>query len=411
MEGRFSAALAVFLSALTAAPAAGQEACPAPDAPVAQPYRWYPKLDLARIPFHVAAGPWGARAPIAAPSAPVTGRNVLVNSAADFAAEAARPGTQITVTAQFVGPVTIASDVQDLDIVVPPGHRIAQLTIGRYAPPSATQRVRIRGTSPGRHSGGVVGSIVFASTGAIRDIIIDGVDLNGADGRGGNLLWQFVKEAERVAIVNVRGHGVGPGSLGGGTDMVIAGNRILSAARSREENGYPEGWGIRAGGTRIAIFDNRIDGTRYHRIRVHPEPGAPQYAWVANNTFVDPNEGRILSAFNYSGTNQRFAALWGVCNKVYAHSTCLTPSFDGQHAAYATLTHNAFFGNLSRATQQTLQSIHGSGRDYLTGNTFSPWRAPPPWDGPGDPTVVPLPPIDPSRQRPAGGGLHCPPPS
>lgn len=411
MGGFSLAALAALLAALTVSAAFAQGACPAPDARVAQPYRWYPKLDLSRVPFHVAAGPWGPRAPIAAPAEPMTNRNVRVNSAAEFIAEAARPGTQITLGAQFIGPVMVTSDVSDLDVIVPPGHRIARLTIGRYSPPSATQRVRIRGTTPGTHSGGVVGSIVFASTGAIRDIIIDGIDLNGDDGNGGNLLWHFVKDAERVAIVNVRGHGVGPGSLGGGSDMVIAGNRIITAARSREINGYPEGWGIRAGGTRIVVFDNRIDGSRYHRVRVHPEPGPPQYAWVAGNTFVDPFEGRILSAFNYFGTRQRYAALWGICNRVYAHSTCVTPSFDGQHADYAMLTHNAFFGNLNRTTQQTVQAMHGSGRDYLTGNTFSPWRAPPAWDGPGDPTVVPLPPVDPTRQRPAGAGLHCPPPS
>lgn len=411
--GGYALAVSVALLLSVVAPARAQPAapamCPAAGAPVKEPYRWYPQLDLARIPFHAAAGPWGPKAPVTPPEAPVTRRNVLVTSAADFAAEARQPGTRITVAAQYIGPVTIATEITDLDIVVPPGHRVARLIIGRHTPPSVTARVRIRGTTPGKHSGGVVGGIMFASMGAIRDVIIDGVDLNGDDGHGGNLLWHFVRDAERVAIVNNRGHGVGPASLGGGSDVVIAGNRIFSGARSREVNGYPEGWGIRDGGSRLVVFDNRIDGTRYHRIRVHPIAAPPQYAWVANNTFVDPFEGRILSASNYTGTSQKYSALWGICNQVYAYSTCMTPSFDGLHAQYARLTHNAFYGNLTRATQQALQAQHG-GHDYVTGNSFSPWRAPPAWDGPGDPTAVPLPSIDPGRQKPPGGGPSCPPP-
>jgi hypothetical protein len=330
-----------------------------------------------------------------------------------LAAEARIPGSLITVGAQVIGPVSITSDVSDLDIVVPPEHRISQLVIGRYAPPSKTQRVRIRGAVPGAHSGGLIGRITFASTSAITDIIIDGVDLNGDDGRGGNLLWDFVRAAERVAVVNIRGHSVGPASLDqqGGVDIVIAGNRLMSGARPREVNGYPEGWGIRAGG-RIVVYDNRIDGTRYHRVRVHPEAGPVQYAWVANNTFVDPYEARIFSVFNASGhTSYRYAAVWAVCNRVYAHSKCMSPSFDGMHADYAMLTHNTFFGTITEATQRALQAAHGPGRDYLSDNTFSAWQPPPAWEAPGDPTTtVPLPPLKSERYNAALAFTSCPPP-
>jgi hypothetical protein len=402
------AALTLACPGSAAAQATKAAECRAPGAAVAEPYRWYPALDLARIPFHVGSGEWGPRASITAPEAPATTRTVGVSSAAQLASAALVPGTRITVEADFIGHATLAGDVSDIDIVIPKGHRIAQLTIGRYTPPSSTRRVRIRGTTPGQHSGGVVGSIVFLSA-AAADVIIDGVDLNGEDGKGGNLLWHFAGRVQRAAVVNVRGHGVGAIAVQRGTDIVIAGNSLRSGARTREENGYLEGWGIR-GGDRLVVFDNRMEGTRYHRVRVHPEPGPPQYAWLADNVFVDRHEARIFSAFNTVGTPHRYAGVWAVCNRVYAHSTCLLPSFDGQHAGYARLTSNAFFGSFSETLQRALQQQHGSGRDYVSGNRFSAWREPPAWDGPGDATAVPLPPIRPERHNPRLGFKPCPAP-
>ncbi len=323
--------------------AASQPAvCPAPGAPVAEPYRWYPKLDLSRIPFHTAAGPWGPRAPITAPAPPVTRRTVEVTSAAQLAAEARIPGTQIVVAADYIVHAAAIGDVTDVDIVVPRGRVVGQLSIGRNNPPSTTQRVRIRGSTPGVHSGGLIGAITFHSV-LMTDIIIDGVDLNGADGNGGTTLFHFGREPMRAAVVNNRGHGVGPASLHtGGVDVVIAGNRFVSGARPREVNGYGEGWGIRGGGG-IVVFDNRIDGTSYHRVRVHPRPGPPQYAWVADNTFVDPNEARIFNAFDVAKDGSRYSGVWAVCNRVYAHSTCMGPSFQARDALYVSLTSNAFF--------------------------------------------------------------------
>jgi hypothetical protein len=380
--------------------------CPAAGAPVAEPYRWYPSLDLARIPFHRAAGPWGPRAAIVAPEPPVTQRNVRVSSASQLASEAQVPGATITVDAQYVAHVALSGDVKDLDLVVPAGRTIAQLTIGRFNSFSKVQRIRIRGTTPGSHSGGLIGMITFLAPAA--DVIIDGVDLNGADGEGGSLLWNFPRGVERLAVVNVRGHSAGPGSLQQtGKDIVIAGSRLMTGARPREVNGYSEGWGIRAG-DRLVVFDNRIDGTRFHRVRVHPEDGGPQYAWVADNVLVDPHEARIFSAFNRGGQSLRYAAVWAECNRVYAHSTCMPPSFDGKDANYAMLTSNTLFGSITEELQRSVQAAHGPGRDYLSGNKFSRWQAPPAWDGPGDPTVIPLPPVKPSRHNPAHASAPCP---
>lgn len=394
----------------------GALACPAHGASVAEPYRWYPSLDLARIPFHVAAGPWGPRVPITAPSPPVTRRSVRVTSAAQLASEALIPGTLITVDADYIGHAVLFGNVSDVDIVVPPGRRVAQLTIGSYTPRSTTQRVRIRGTTPGVHSGGVIGNIVFLSNPA-TDVIIDGVDLNGDDGNGGGWLWNFGWPAERVAVVNVRGHAVSDGGgMNGGVDVVIAGNRITTGARPSEVVGAGGGWGIR-GGDRIVVYDNRIDGNRFHRVRVHPIAGRLQYAWVANNTFVDPHEARIFSTWNLDMNKNnldRYAAVWAICNRVYAHSTCMPASFDGQHASYAMLTSNTLFGSMTENTRRNLQDHLGPGHDYLSGNKFSPWQAPPAWEAPGDPTTtVPLPAVKPERYNVAFRhlpNLKCPAP-
>jgi hypothetical protein len=412
-RGASSAVLAVAILANPVGEVMGQpvqvSSCPMAGAAVAEPYRWYPSLDLGRIPFHVAAGPWGPRAPIEPPAAPVTRRTVEVSSASQFAAEARNPGTTIVVAVSYIGPVTLLADVVDIDIVVPRGRTIAQLTIGRYNPPSTTRRVRIRGTTTGVHSGGVVGNITFHSS-PLMDIIIDGVDLNGADGNGGSALWQFSRPVDRVAVVNVRGHSVGPATVHqrGGTDIVIAGSRIMSGARSREVNGYVEAWGIR-GGDRVVIFDNRIEGTRYHLVRVHPRPGPAQYAWVGNNVFIDRHEARIFNAFDV-GDGARYAAVWAVCNQVFAHSACMSPSFQARDAAYAMLTSNAFFGSITEASQRQAQSLEGPHRDYVTGNTFATWQAPPAWTPPGDPGAIPLPPAIPGRYNAALAVKPCPPP-
>lgn len=385
--------------------------CPAPGTPVAEPYRWYPALDLARIPFHTAAGPWGARARIASPAPPVTHRTVHVTSAAQLATEALTRGTIIIVAAEFIGPAIILGDVQDVDIVVPRGRTLAQLGVGRFNPPSVTRRFRIRGTTPGEHSGGVVGNIGFHSD-PVTDVIIDGVDLNGADGSGGNVLWQFARNPERVAVVNIRGHAVGAASQQiGGNDMVFAGNRIMAGARPREVNGKANftGWVIR-GGDRIVVHDNRFESTRYHLIRVHPRPGPLQYAWVSNNTLVDRHEARIFNAFDL-GHGSRIAAVWVTCNQIYAHSTCHPPSLQATGAQYAVLANNTFYGSFTDSFQHRAQSREGANRDYLTGNTYLPWREPPAWTAPGDPaTAVPLPPVNPLVHDPSLRVGPCPPP-
>ncbi|MCC6526462.1 MAG: hypothetical protein IT373_27690 [Polyangiaceae bacterium] len=354
-----------------------------------EPYRWYPALDLATVPFH-------ATSPVRAPDPPATTTTVHVSDAPGLVAAALVPGTEVVVDADIAGPIIVFGEVVDVDIVVPVGVTLGQLILGVISPPSRVERVRVRGSTPGTHSGGVVGLIMTPDGG--DHIILDGIDLNGGTPDG--LLYQLGTSG-RVAIVNVRGHAAGAGSLGRASDLVVAGSTFRTSVRARSVNGFSEGWGLRHVPDRFVLYQSRIDGTRYHRVRLHPEPGATQYAYVAENTFVDPYEARILWGADVAGNGARLAGMWAHQNQIYAHTTCFTPSFEAADADLADLTGNVFHGSFTATLQQAVQDAHGPGHDYVTGNVFEAWQAPPAWPAPGDPGQIPLPPVDAQACNPA----------
>jgi hypothetical protein len=329
-----------------------------------------------------------------------------VTTAAELEREGLVPGSEITVGANIDATVTLLGDVTDLDLIVPPGITMRNIYVGRASPPSVSRRVRVRGTTPGMHSGGTLGTVTFFSQ--MEDAILDGVDLNSADGgQNGLAFYLATNDGARFAIVNNRAHAVGSISLQGDVvDLVVAGNNFVSGARSREANGFPEAWGLRAG-RRLVVFDNRIEGNRYHRVRVHPGDQAGEYAWLADNVFVDPYEARIASAFALPASTTPWDGLWAVCNTVYAHSDpsagCLGHSFEAPDAAYSRITNNAHFGVIDEAGQLARLPATGD-HDYTSDNTYAPWQEPPPWEPPGDPRSIPLPaPATPDPQDP-----NCP---
>ncbi len=376
--------------------------------PVVEPYRWYPALDLSRIPFHAGSGEWGERYRIVAPQPPVIRRRITVNSARELAAAALVKGSEVTIGTSIDEDTVLMGDVVDVDLVIPAGKHLRQLMVGRYTPPSITQRVRIRGTTPMSHSGGRIGSIMFLSADT-QDVILDGVDLNGDDGQGGRGLLEFAFGANRVAVVNVRGNSVAWGGLHGNMQsFVMAGSNLLTGQRPRQANGFPEGWGMR-GGDHLAFFRNRFEGTRYHLVRLHPTH-ALQYAWIAENTFIDPHEARILGIIGVESTpaGALYEAVWAQCNQIYAHSKCMPPSFEAPLAVFARFTHNVFHGDITKAQQAERQEQEGPKHDLLTGNTFGPWKAPGAAPPPGDPREIPLPADDPADDNPNIGFQPCP---
>jgi hypothetical protein len=334
---------------------------------------------------------------------------VTVHTARELSEAALVKGSEITIGTSIDDTAVLMGDIVDIDLVIPPNKHVRQLLVGRYTPPSQTLRVRIRGSTPMKHSGGRVGALVYASADT-KDIILDGVDLNGDDGQGGSGLLQFAWGGERVAVVNVRGHSVSWGGLCHGMkSFVMAGSSFLTGQRSRAANGYPEGWGMR-GGDHLVFFRNHLEGTRYHLVRMQPEY-ALQYAWLADNTFIDPYEGRILGVLTASGTppDARYDAVWAHCNQVYAHSTCISPSFEAPLVNFSRLTHNFFHGVITAADQASRQQQAGPTHDWTTGNVYGPWQAPPPPPAaPGDPRAVPLPLDDPTDDGRNEESLSCP---
>jgi hypothetical protein len=330
-----------------------------------------------------------------------------VHSAPELKQAAAVKGSEITIGTSIDESVALMGDVTDIDLIVPADKHLRFLIVGSHIPPSTTRRFRLRGPIPMEHSGGRVGALMFAS-GQVEDIIIDGVDLNGDDGEGGRGLFEL-RRGKRMAVVNVRGRSVGWGGLiRDVSDFVMAGSSLAVGQRPRGKNGYPEGWGVR-GGDEVVYFRNRFEGTRYHLIRVHPHRTL-QYAWIAENVFIDPHEARIVSAMRVgdSPAGARFDGIWAQCNRVYAHSKCIGPSMEAPAAAYSRITHNTFHGSFSAAAQRRLQAQAEGDHDYLTGNGFGPWRSPPQASKPGDPNQIPLPKDDPRDDRIDPGLGHCP---
>lgn len=369
-----------------------------------EPYAHYPALDLAAIPFHAGAGAWGAQRRIEAPALPVTTRSVTVHSAAELAAEGLVPGSEITVGTSFSELCILFGDITDVDVIVPEGITTGPIFIGRAVPGSVTHRLRVRGETAGRHSGGRVGALSFFGD-TITDVVIDGLDLNGEDNEGGAGLFYFAGYVERAAVVHVRGHAVGWVALGSGTDLVFAGNNFIADGRPRGVNGFEEGWGIRMQASPVVVFDSRIDGTRYHKVRVHSDPRSTRhYFWASENVFVDPNEGRILTTMHGAQMNGDpyevwNGGMWATHNTVYAEAGAAgcedLVSFDPGVSPYGVLTDNTFYGLITARTAEE-EAADGADIDRTTGNTYAAWQNPSAWDEPGDPNEIPLPALNPA---------------
>lgn len=375
---------------------------------VAVPYPWYPELDVTSIPFGT-SGAWGAGLPLEAPAAPVVTRDVTVTTAAELSAEATS-GTRITVGADIDAVVDIRAN--DVEVIVPRGRFVRTIVLAGF-PFDRIARIRIRGETIGVHSGGLVGKIW--SLGPVDDLIVDGLDLNGdnaADVQQGQGIQSGDGPNARWAIVHNRGNFRGWAFLGGAAHLVFAGNNFLHGRGSREENGYVEGWGIRAGGGPLVLFQNRIEGTRYHAIRAQPGGGEGEYLYAAENTIVSLNEARIGWIWANLGNGMRADGTWFSRNDVYTHvaATCgLGVSLEAFDVEYSRVNGNRFFGGgdsvLSEASLAAQISTYTGDHDW-SGNTFEALGPLPAWGGPGDPTTIPLV----GGITPSTGSAECPPP-
>jgi hypothetical protein len=363
---------------------------------VAQPgaYPWYPALDTSALPFS-ASGPWGQAERLQAPAAPSIVREVVVTSAAQFNA-AATSGTRVVIGADISETIDVRAS--DVEVVVPRGRSIAGINLAGY-PFTPISRVRIRGSTPGTHSGGLVGKIWALAR--VDDLIVDGLDLNGRNSSSsgpGQGIQSGNEASSRWAIVNNRGNFRGWAFLGTVRHIVFAGNNFKHAQSSRERNGYVEGWGIRNAGGPIVLFRNRIEGTRYHAIRAQPTPnGRSEYLFAAENTIVSLNEGRVAWIWANLGNGERADGMWFRGNRVYTHvaASCgLGVSLEGLDVDYSRVSGNQFFGAGASTFSDAMLVAQARGypgdHDWSQGNSFSALGALPAWEGVGDPSTIPL---------------------
>jgi hypothetical protein len=399
----FVAASLIAVTAQAATPRAptlcldDQAGCAAP--PAAGSYPWYPSLNLSAIPWHNASGAWGPRVAIEAPAAPVTTRSVNVTSASQFNSAAGVAGTRITVTSGWAQNSVVTINANNIDVIIPPGVTVGAIEIGAWPRTTPLSRIRIRGTTPGTHSGGLMGQ--YRDFAMASDIIIDGIDINGASGFGpGETNQAFRASGTRLAVLNSRVIAGAYTWLGSAKHVVIANSNFYHGAASRDAVGIVEGWGIRNTGGPITIVDSRIQGTRYHNLRAQSVGGSGELLYVTRSTFVAQAEGRTawlwnnLNAGPYIGQG---AILEGNSIYTYAQPGC---GFGGEisvnNVSYSVGRNNRFYGGGSAVLSLTtllnlaLGGAPGS-HDWSNGNTFAPLVSFPAWTGPGDPTQVPLP--------------------
>lgn len=378
----------------------------------AEPYTWYTALDKATIPSHAGSGAWGSQRSIAEAAAPVPLTSVSVTTCSGFKTEMTTGARTITINADIdcSGSPVVSGNVTDVDVVIPPGRVLRSFYVGQFGSGHTATRLRFRGNTVGSHSGGQLHNIVFYAT--ATDLIFDGIDITGpgvvANGSPPpNWIQQSALYLERpsgnarVAITNVRAMVGNYFFLGAVSDLIVTGSSFYSGAEPRQDSGV-EGWVFRvlgpaSGGTHV-FYGNDLRGTRFHKIRFHPD-GSTTYAWVSGNYFVDMNEARLLTANSsmVSSPKGYFAAFWVTNNESWTDINDppnAGPDFASGSAAYVRFSSNVFHSDeLTSDASLTVNDIEGLIPDGVedwvkSGNTYGAMAAAPSWKSgtPGDPT-------------------------
>lgn len=361
------------------------QACSEPPPPSGDAYPLYPALNLAQIPWHVGAGAWGPQVRLQAPALPVTTRTVTVRSQAEFNAAAAVSGTAITIAQGWAPNTSVTINANDIDVTIPRGVVIGGIELGAFPRTAALARIRIRGE-------GRMGQ--YRDYDLVSDVVIDGVDMNG-DGQWtgtGEGITVFRLNATRAAVLNVRAVSAGPIWLGDARHVVIANSNLYHGAATRAAVGWAEGWGVRNSSGPLVIVDSRIQGTRYHNLRVHTHSRPGELLYVTRSTLVAAAEGRTTWMWTNLGQGTRGQSGILHDNDIYTYSNCWAGfeigTTDVDHAA---ITNNRFYGGGNAVGSQAYLNAAVRGGGAATGNTFAPLVAFPAWSGRGNPLDIPLP--------------------
>lgn len=339
---------------------------------------------------------------------PITTSQTTVHSESAFNAAAQIDGTEITIGTGWSGNSLVTIGANDLDIIIPPNVSVGAIQIAAYAPTVPYSRIRIRGPSPGRHSGGRMGQLrdfgVDSGTATHTDVTLDGIDLNGDSSFGGGETNQaFRTSVNRLVVVNCRAIAQGYIWLGAAANVVIANSNFYHGAATRAQMSYAEGWGIRNTRGPFIIVDSRIQGTRYVNVRVQATDTGPpnsENLYIGRSSLVAVAEGRNLWCWNSLAQGYRGESAYIENCDIYSYCDPTTGEFAEEinitDVEYSRISNNRFYGGgLAVFTQAELNSTAAAAEgdhDSSIGNTFFSLPASQPaWGGPGDPTLIPLP--------------------
>jgi hypothetical protein len=377
------------------------------------PYPLYTSFNRNDVPWHTASGAWGASVPIQAPTLPTTTRNVSVTSASQFETEAAVNGTRITITSGWSQLTNVAITGSDIDVIINPGVTIGAVQLGSYPYTDPMARIRLRGPTPGTKSGGMMGQ--YRGYGLATDVVFDGINMNGAsDFGGGSGLSGEDNQAFRpggelrMAVMNCCVTAGGYLWLGGqGTapsHVLIANCNMFHGAATRAAIGYPEGEGIRNHGGPLIIVDSRIQGTRYHGVRMHSEGNSGELFYMARSTLVSQNEGKLMWLWNTVPTGHTSLGQGAYIDNCdfysYQNASCGSgpAEIDASDVQYSRIRNcRTYTAGTSTSSQSYFNSQAAAGggspgnHDWSVNNSFASYSSYPAWSSVGDPTALTLP--------------------
>lgn len=348
------------------------------------PFTWYPLLDKATIPFHAGAGEWGSQSTIDEAAAPTgTMTDVTASTAAELATHIYTANRRITLTGNIAAASFTAGNITDVDIIVPPGILWDSPTIGSGLGGITVTRLRIRGSTVGSHSGGQVHRLNMIALGS--DFIVDGLDISGPY-TAAALAIGSDQSFSRAAVVNNRINAGGFAIGSTASDIVIAGNSILTGSDTAAETDLlnEEAYGIRnyfETNGNIVVFNNEIRSnparvvSSHARWRVHPDAGI-EYVWGRNNRFVERVENHIHNIVASEGGGSGSAtANWFLYNEIISTGTGTagsagTPKLYGNESSVrAYIQNNAFQSD--DFTSDTDISLGGTTATTKSGNTYA----------------------------------------
>lgn len=366
------------------------------------PYPWYPSFNRNTFAPHVSAGLWGPQQAFQAPAAPVITREVTVTNATDMSTELRVQGTRVIVNFDTQEDIYVIGTVRDAELVVPAGRHLGEMTIGQYVNNRTVERFRIRGSTLGVNSGGILGCTRILAA-SVNDIHVDGCSFDGLG--NGCLIIERVQDQptqvhiERAAVTNNRFTALESVFLGYVNHLFVAGNTDSCGRGPTGESDAIESWTYRNQGSPAIYFDNHSLGRSFHRIRNHPRETAgatPQYMLVRGNTLVDICQGRIVWAerMGNNTSDDTMDSVWIDNNVIFAEAGDgqTTPSIELPAVAnVAVVENNSFHGEFTQSMLNDLAGIcPATVKSFAAGNTFAAISTLPAFGRAGDPEAIPV---------------------